>query len=77
VEQLFDLMAGKTVIAIAHRFSTIAAMDRLFVLNRGKIVEEGDHEQLLRRRGLYAELWCTESFCEPLIDWIEKAPSLI
>ena len=60
-EQLFNLMAGKTVIAIAHRLSTIAAMDRLIVLNQGKIVEEGDHEQLLRRSGLYAELWNRQS----------------
>jgi ATP-binding cassette, subfamily B, multidrug efflux pump len=60
-EQLFNLMAGKTVIAIAHRLATIAAMDRLIVLNQGKTVEEGDHEQLLRRSGLYAELWNRQS----------------
>src|SRR5262249_47313696 len=60
-EQLFNLMAGKTVIAIAHRLSTIAAMDRLIVLNQGKIVEEGDHAELLRRGGLYAELWIRQS----------------
>jgi ATP-binding cassette, subfamily B, multidrug efflux pump len=60
-EQLFNLMTGKTVIAIAHRLSTIAAMDRLIVLNQGKIVEEGDHAQLLRRGGLYAELWNRQS----------------
>jgi ATP-binding cassette, subfamily B, multidrug efflux pump len=60
-EQLFNLMAGKTVIAIAHRLSTIAAMDRLIVLNQGKIVEEGNHAELLRRGGLYAELWNRQS----------------
>jgi ATP-binding cassette subfamily B multidrug efflux pump len=60
-EQLFNLMAGKTVIAIAHRLSTIAAMDRLIVLDQGRIVEEGDHADLLRRRGLYAELWNRQS----------------
>jgi ATP-binding cassette, subfamily B, multidrug efflux pump len=60
-EQLFNLMAGKTVIAIAHRLSTIAAMDRLILLNQGKIVEEGDHAQLLRRGGLYADLWNRQS----------------
>jgi ATP-binding cassette subfamily B multidrug efflux pump len=60
-EQLFNLMAGKTVIAIAHRLSTIAAMDRLIVLNQGRIVEEGDHAALLRRGGLYAELWNRQS----------------
>ena len=60
-EQLFNLMAGKTVIAIAHRLSTIAAMDRLIVLDQGRIVEEGDHAALLRRGGLYAELWNRQS----------------
>jgi ATP-binding cassette subfamily B multidrug efflux pump len=60
-EQLFNLMAGKTVIAIAHRLSTIAAMDRLIVLNQGTIVEEGDHAALLARGGLYAELWNRQS----------------
>jgi ATP-binding cassette subfamily B multidrug efflux pump len=60
-EQLFNLMRGKTVIAIAHRLSTIAAMDRLIVLHQGNIVEEGDHAQLLRRGGLYAELWNRQS----------------
>jgi ATP-binding cassette, subfamily B, multidrug efflux pump len=60
-EQLFNLMAGKTVIAIAHRLSTIAAMDRLIVLDQGRIVEEGDHRELLRRGGLYAELWNRQS----------------
>jgi ATP-binding cassette subfamily B multidrug efflux pump len=60
-EQLFNLMAGKTVIAIAHRLSTIAAMDRLIVLNQGRIVEEGNHGELLSRGGLYAELWNRQS----------------
>ena len=60
-EQLFNLMAGKTVIAIAHRLSTIAAMDRLIVLEQGDIAEEGDHSELLRRGGLYAELWNHQS----------------
>jgi ATP-binding cassette subfamily B multidrug efflux pump len=48
-------------IAIAHRLSTIAAMDRLIVMDRGRIIEEGDHESLLRRGGLYAELWSRQS----------------
>jgi ATP-binding cassette subfamily B multidrug efflux pump len=60
-EQLFNLMSGKTVIAIAHRLSTIAAMDRLIVLENGHIVEEGKHGELLRRGGLYAELWNRQS----------------
>jgi ATP-binding cassette subfamily B multidrug efflux pump len=60
-EQLANLMAGKTVIAIAHRLSTIAAMDRLIVMDRGRIVEEGSHAQLVARGGLYAQLWQRQS----------------
>lgn len=60
-EQLMNLMAGKTVIAIAHRLSTIAAMDRLIVMDSGRIVEEGTHGELLKRRGLYADLWARQS----------------
>jgi ATP-binding cassette subfamily B multidrug efflux pump len=60
-EQLDDLMAGKTVIAIAHRLSTIARMDRLVVLDRGRIVESGSHAALLRADGLYAQLWKRQS----------------
>ncbi|SFN41157.1 ATP-binding cassette, subfamily B, multidrug efflux pump [Izhakiella capsodis] len=56
-ESLEDLMEGKTVIAIAHRLSTIAKMDRLVVLQKGKIVEMGNHQQLLEQNGLYARLW--------------------
>jgi ATP-binding cassette subfamily B multidrug efflux pump len=60
-EQLTGLMAGKTVIAIAHRLSTIARLDRLVVLDRGRIVEQGTHNELLRRNGLYAALWQHQS----------------
>jgi ATP-binding cassette subfamily B multidrug efflux pump len=60
-DQLAELMAGKTVIAIAHRLSTIARMDRLVVLDHGRIVEEGTHEALLRRGGVYARLWRQQS----------------
>ncbi|WP_282606746.1 ABC transporter ATP-binding protein [Pelagibius sp. Alg239-R121] len=59
--QLENLMAGRTVIAIAHRLSTIAALDRLVVLDRGRIAEEGSHEDLLRQGGLYARLWERQS----------------
>jgi ATP-binding cassette subfamily B multidrug efflux pump len=54
-------MAGKTVIAIAHRLSTIAAMDRLIVMDRGRIAEQGSHEELLAAGGLYARLWARQS----------------
>ncbi len=60
-EQLYNLMEGKTVIAIAHRLSTIAAMDRLVIMDEGAIVEEGSHEALLRKGGLYADLWARQS----------------
>jgi ATP-binding cassette subfamily B multidrug efflux pump len=60
-EQLANLMSGKTVIAIAHRLSTIAAMDRLIIMDQGRIIEQGSHGELLRRGGLYAELWARQS----------------
>lgn len=54
---LQELMRGKTVIAIAHRLSTLREMDRILVMDRGNIVEEGTHQELLKQKGLYAELW--------------------
>jgi ATP-binding cassette subfamily B multidrug efflux pump len=59
--QLAGLMEGRTVIAIAHRLSTIARMDRLVVLDHGRIVESGDHAGLLARGGTYARLWRRQS----------------
>ena len=59
--QLQRLMQGKTVIAIAHRLSTIAAMDRLVVLDKGEIVEQGTHAQLIAQGGTYAKLWNRQS----------------
>jgi ABC-type multidrug transport system fused ATPase/permease subunit len=56
-----EAMAGKTVIAIAHRLSTVMDMDRLIVLDRGFIVADGSHSELLRQGGLYAELWRKQS----------------
>jgi ATP-binding cassette subfamily B multidrug efflux pump len=60
-EQLLDLMEGKTVIAIAHRLSTIARMDRLIVLEQGKILESGTHDELLALGGHYEKLWRHQS----------------
>ena len=58
---LNKLMQGKTVIAIAHRLSTIAAMDRLIVMDKGEIVEQGTHAQLVAQGGIYAQLWAHQT----------------
>lgn len=58
---LYQLMEGKTVIAIAHRLSTIAAMDRLIVIDKGEIVEQGSHQELLDHQGIYAQLWAHQT----------------
>ncbi len=60
-ETLDRMMEGKTVIAIAHRLSTIAHMDRILVLSEGRIVENGSHDELLAKGGLYAGLWARQS----------------
>ena len=60
-ETLYGMMAGKTVIAIAHRLSTIAQMDRILVLDQGRIVEDGTHDALLSKGGLYADFWARQS----------------
>ena len=60
-ENLDELMEGKTVIAIAHRLSTIARMDRLVVMDNGRILETGTHAELIARGGLYADLWARQS----------------
>jgi ATP-binding cassette subfamily B multidrug efflux pump len=58
---LYRLMEGKTVIAIAHRLSTIAAMDRLIVMDKGQIVEQGTHSELIASKGIYAQLWAHQT----------------
>lgn len=58
---LYSVMEGKTVIAIAHRLSTIAMMDRIIVLDEGRVIEDGSHESLLSDRGVYASLWSRQS----------------
>lgn len=58
---LYQLMEGKTVIAIAHRLSTIAALDRLIVLDDGDIAEQGSHAELVRKGGIYAQLWAHQT----------------
>ena len=70
-ESLDKMMEGKTVIAIAHRLSTIAAMDRLIVLDKGRIIEEGSHAELLEKQGLYAKLWAHQSggFLSEHVEW--------
>jgi len=60
-ENLFALMEGKTVIAIAHRLSTLTEMDRLIILDKGKIVEAGTHSELVAHGGIYADLWQRQS----------------
>jgi len=60
-DTLYGMMRGKTVIAIAHRLSTIAQMDRILVMDQGRIVEQGRHEDLLSSGGLYARFWARQS----------------
>jgi ATP-binding cassette, subfamily B, multidrug efflux pump len=73
-ENLNVLMEGKTVIAVAHRLSTIAAMDRLIVMDKGRIVEEGTHASLLKKKsGIYASLWRRQSGGFLIPEDIKKA----
>ncbi|MCU1648513.1 MAG: putative transporter ATP-binding protein [Nocardia sp.] len=60
-QALWELMEGRTALVVAHRLSTVAGMDRLVVLDHGRIVEEGTHEQLLHAEGMYAQLWRHQS----------------
>ena len=60
-DALRSMMQGRTAIAVAHRLSTVAGMDRLIVLDRGRVAEEGSHVELLARGGGYAQLWRRQS----------------
>jgi len=60
-ETLYDMMQGKTVIAIAHRLSTIAQMDRIIVMENGRVIEDGTHDSLLDEAGKYAQFWTRQS----------------
>jgi ATP-binding cassette subfamily B protein len=60
-DALWKLMEGRTAIVIAHRLSTIQKIDRIIVLDKGKIVEEGSHRELLEKKGTYAKLWAHQS----------------
>jgi ATP-binding cassette subfamily B multidrug efflux pump len=60
-ENLHHLVKGKTVLAVAHRLSTIAAMDRLVVIDQGTVVEQGTHAELVARGGIYADLWSRQA----------------
>jgi len=61
LDTLYEMMQGKTVIAIAHRLSTIAQIDRIVVMDEGRIIEDGTHEDLLAKGRLYAQIWSRQS----------------
>jgi ATP-binding cassette, subfamily B, bacterial len=58
---LWELMKDKTAVVIAHRLSTIRHLNRIIVLDEGRIIEQGTHQALLKRKGLYAKLWSHQS----------------
>ncbi len=60
-QSLLEMMKGRTVLVIAHRLSTIAHLDRLIIVDQGRIVEDGSHEELIAKGGLYARLWSLQS----------------
>lgn len=60
VDDLFATMSGSTIVMIAHRLVSVMRCDRIFVLENGQIVEEGAHEDLVQRAGVYAEMWAMQ-----------------
>jgi len=60
-KSLHDLMKGRTVLAIAHRLSTLREMDRIVVIEKGNIIQSGTHQELVKEEGLYAELWAHQA----------------
>ena len=64
-ESIATLCRGKTVLVIAHRLSTLLGLDRIVVLDQGRIVEEGNHQSLLAAKGLYSRLWEQQAFTHP------------
>jgi len=60
-DALWKLMEGRTAIVIAHRLSTIQKMDRIVVMDKGKIVEQGSHKELVKAKGTYAKMWARQS----------------
>jgi ATP-binding cassette subfamily B protein len=60
-QALWRIMEGRTALVVAHRLSTVARMDRLIVMDRGRVIEQGRHEELLARQGVYARLWRHQS----------------
>ena len=60
-EALDTAVEGRTCVTIAHRLSTVRGADKIFVMNKGRVVESGTHEELLRNRGAYYKLWITQA----------------
>ncbi len=60
-DALWKLMKGRTALVIAHRLSTVQRMDKIIVMDKGKIVQTGSHDQLLKEKGIYADLWAHQS----------------